>query len=340
MLSVLPSHSSTSPQPLGPAETAALGSEIETADAKVVSGVGAELSSEEEQRAKERWEREAAAAVPMQRSDTASSVGTEEDDALGTPSTDQGAREVEDSLLTFKAGLRAGVEDDVDPEKASEAQEEEDDSTDTTAHFDTFRTPRSRPTLLPTINEPPPSSSSSRDPSPALRPPRLTRAVTAFVTSTASSPTSHLRSPSSSSATSSPTSQSTSHPLPPFATSPRTSTNKRRLPQLNVHVQELLPKPPKTRSRSASHPEVCDLVRRFSDAASLGPTAEGEGEAQGDGVAQAGRVVPGHEKNPSTGGGAGPGSPYRVKLYTPGKGGGGARRRDEAEVEDAFGGGV
>lgn len=327
VLSVLPSHAATRPQPLGPEESAALGSEIETADAKVVSGVGAELSSEDEQQAKERWEQEAVAqsggAEPIERSDTStSSLATEEDDALATPSTDRGGpREVEESLLGLKVGMRRGSEGLVRNETDSVP------TSDPTIQPDTLRTPRSRSNLLPTIKEPAidsttPSSSasSSRDPSPAVRPPRLTRAVTAFVSSTTSSLATRLRSPSiSHSVTSSPISPSTTLP---FLTSPR-----RKLPNgLNVHVQELLPKAPKTRGRSASHPEVCDLVRAFQ---AMETTKEGE-------------VTGGELEKSSSGGGLGsPASPYRVKLYTPGKGGGlGIRRRDEAEVEDRLGGGV
>ena len=55
-----------------------------------------------------------------------------------------------------------------------------------------------------------------------------------------------------------------------------------------------------------------------------------------------GRTEEGEEKGEGEKG-KGEGSPYRVRLYTPGKGGRGGegvRRRDEAEVEAGFGGGV
>ncbi|KAL7414004.1 Alpha/Beta hydrolase protein [Mrakia frigida] len=57
VFSVLPLHTAPT-KPLAPEMTAALGSEIQTADSKVVRGDGAELSEEDEQKTRQLWEEE------------------------------------------------------------------------------------------------------------------------------------------------------------------------------------------------------------------------------------------------------------------------------------------
>jgi len=109
---------------------------------------------------------------------------------------------------------------------------------------------------------------------------------------------------------------------------------RRKPSNFNVNVQELVPAPPKTRSRSVSHPEVCDLVRQFSQNALVGRDgAEEEEGGAGGGF--------GLSKSTSNGSGFGGGSgSYRVKLYTPGKSGGRSRKELDLEVEEGLPGGV
>lgn len=333
VFSVLPLHAAPA-KPLAPEMNAALGSEIESADSKVVAGDGAELSEEDEQKTRQLWEEEEGrrgAAGPLQRLDTASSTSTEEDDLVRTPPTDQETAVARSAVSMLGIGLG-----ELDSSKfANDTEDDEpgqDEAENPTPDVNTFRTPRSRtivlPTpTLPTILEPlfsssdnlpfatssrpkahsrTTSSTSHATPSPPpTSAPRLTRSITSFVTSTSTALSSRI---SSYSVTSSPIRETSNLPSFSGATLFPRSSIRSRLPQFNVNVQELVPNAPKTRSRSLSHPEVADLVRRFSS------TGYGNGE---------------ENSAPTSSGG--PGSPYRVKLYTPGKSG-----RGRELSEDGF----